>query len=201
MTVGLVLSLALVAVGSSRDAAARGKDVGDTPSGSVILAGTRTDEVTTTSVPIANSEYVRGKTTVIVNAPADKVKEVVLDVRKHSEFMPNTTKSKLLGRKGTVREVYVEMAALAGAVKMWAKLNMTPQTQGDTEVVEMRMVEGNLKDMQAVWRIKKLDDKRTELTLESFLHPGLPIPTKVINKENVDGSAKAALAMRGRIEG
>jgi hypothetical protein len=59
---------------------------------------------------------------------------------------------------------------------------------------------GNVKDLKAIWRLKQVDDAQTSLSLEVFLNPRLPLPKRLINKENLDGSAAAVIAAKGRIE-
>ena len=45
------------------------------------------------------------------------------------------------------------------------------------EVHESRFVKGNVRELKAIWRLKKLDEATTELSLEVFLDPSIPLPT------------------------
>ena len=154
------------------------------------------------AVPIEGSELVRGSATTVVEAPLPKVREAVLGFADYAEFMPHYTKSKLLGRTGSgARDVYMEIAALHGAVKMWARLEVPkPVVAEGVETVEMRFVEGNVKELRGTWRMKQLDANKTELTLEVFLHSSLLLPTSVLNEQNVEGAVKGVRAMRDRAE-
>src|SRR5262249_425493 len=56
-------------------------------------------EASTVSVPVEGTNLVRGKSTVSVAAPIERVREAVLDFAHYPEFMPHYTNAKLLGRK------------------------------------------------------------------------------------------------------
>jgi ribosome-associated toxin RatA of RatAB toxin-antitoxin module len=155
----------------------------------------------TEAIPIERTELVRGRSTVVVDAPFDKVKSSLLRYGKYAEFMPHYSQSKILGRAGKGHEVYMQVEALHGAVKMWAKLEMTPRKDGNVELLESKFVDGNVKDFRAIWRLEPIDADHTKLTLEVFLYPTLPLPTNVLNDENVQGAEKGVTAMRKRIEG
>ena len=68
------------------------------------------------------------------------------------------------------------------------------------ETYESTFVKGNVKDFKAIWRLRKLDDAATELSLEVFLQPSIPMPTNLMNGENLGGSSKGVMAMRARAE-
>lgn len=162
-------------------------------------------------VAIANSDLVRGTATVLVDAPLPKVREAVLGFADYAEFMPHYQKSKMLGRNAAgARDVYMEIAAMHGAVKMWARLEVsvaraangaaTP-SEGGVEKVIMRSVEGNVKELSGTWTLEPDGADKTKLTLEVFLEPSMPLPSSVLNNENVKGAVKGVVAMKKRAEG
>ena len=157
----------------------------------------------TESVPIDGTDFVRGRTAVKVHAPIAAVREAVLDFAHYAEFMPSYRNARLLGRTATgARDVYMEIEALHGAVKMWAELEFPKPTIVDgVETHESHFVKGNVDELKAIWRLRKLDEGATELSLEIFLQPSIPLPTSLMNSENVSGSLKGVTAMRARIEG
>ena len=160
------------------------------------------DELRVVAVPIAGSELVRGRATLRVNAPLEKVREAVLDFGHYAEFMPYFRSSKVLGRTAAgARDVYMEIEALHGAVRLWVEIEIPKPTIAEgVETYESRFVKGNVKDFQATWRLRRIDDDATELSLEVFLDPQLPLPTALVNKGNVGGSFKGVTAIRARIE-
>jgi ribosome-associated toxin RatA of RatAB toxin-antitoxin module len=136
----------------------------------------------------------------------------VLGFADYAEFMPHYQKSKLLGRTAAgARDIYMEIAAMHGAVKMWARLEVTvkrdgsspstPSSEGGVETVHMRSVEGNVKELSGTWRMEPDGADKTKLTLEVFLSPSLPLPSSVLNAENVKGAVKGVVAMKKRAEG
>ena len=143
----------------------------------------------------------RGRSTVIVNAPIAEVRKTVLDFKHYPDFMPHYRAAMVLGRKPNGdREVYMQVAALGGALKMWAKVEMVKTDLADGERWESTFIEGNVREFKAIWTLKPMDN-RTELTLEVFLRPKLPIPNSLLDGENMDGAVKGVTAVRDRIEG
>jgi ribosome-associated toxin RatA of RatAB toxin-antitoxin module len=165
------------------------------------VAEAGTPEPDTVAVPHGDG-YSRGRSTITVKAPIEKVRETVLDFPRYPEFMPHYSKCKVLGRTATgARDVYMEVSALHGAVSLWARIEVPkPTTVDGVETYETKYVDGNVKDLKAIWRLKRVDDAQTSLSLEVFLNPKLPLPKRLVNKENLDGSAAAVIAAKGRIE-
>lgn len=157
-------------------------------------------EPVTEGIPIEGSQLVQGRSTVVVDAPLDKVKATVLRYDDYAEFMPHYTSSKIVGKHGAAHEVYMQVEALHGAVRMWARLQMTPKKEGPVHLFQSKFLEGNVKDFRATWRVEPIDAEHTKLTLDVFLNPTLPLPKKVIDGENTKGAEKGVLAMRSRIE-
>ncbi len=169
----------------------------------VALAEPTGDDATRESVPTSDGDLVHGRSTVLVHAPLAKVRRVVLRFDDYAEFMPHYTASRVLGKKPDgAREVFMQVAALNGVVKMGARIVFPskPADEGGYETYESRFLGGNVEDFKAIWRMKPVDAERTLLSLEVFLLPGLPLPTSVINDENLGGAVKGVKAMRARIE-
>jgi hypothetical protein len=94
----------------------------------------------------------------------------------------------------------MQWAALHGAIKMWARFDMNPSKDGETEVWTSSFIDGNVRQAAATWSMTPLDGNRTELSLEAFLLPKLPMPSSLLNDENTSGAEKGVVAMRKRIE-
>jgi ribosome-associated toxin RatA of RatAB toxin-antitoxin module len=155
------------------------------------------------SLPVAGSDLVHGRTAVVVKAPIQRVREAVFDFAHYAEFMPHYTSCKVLGRTPSgARDVYMEVEALHGVVKMWAEIEVPKPVVGPdgAETIETRFIKGNVKLFLATWRLRKVDDASTELSLEVFLDPGLSLPPGLVNRENLTGSTRGVVAMRGHAE-
>jgi ribosome-associated toxin RatA of RatAB toxin-antitoxin module len=158
--------------------------------------------VETVPVPVDGTSLVRGRSTVTVNAPIEKVREGILGFARYPEFMPHYSNCRVLGRTPTGgRDVYMEVEALHGAVHMWARIDVPkPAVADGLETYDTKFLDGNVRDFKAIWRLRKVDDAKTQLSLEVFLNPKIPLPDGLINGENLSGSAKGVAAMRSRIE-
>jgi ribosome-associated toxin RatA of RatAB toxin-antitoxin module len=158
--------------------------------------------VVTVAVPIGRSKLVRGRSTVMVAAPIDRVRAQILAFSRYPEFMPHYSACRVIGPSPSGgRDVYMQVEALHGAVQMWARLDVKKPVQLDgREVIETAFLDGNVKELSARWAMKRIDDARTELMLEVFLEPRLPLPVTLLNRENLDGSANGVFAMKTRSE-
>ncbi|XXY48194.1 SRPBCC family protein [Sorangium sp. So ce269] len=158
--------------------------------------------VTSIAVPIGSTGFSRGRSTAVVKAPIDRVRATVLSFDRYPEFMPHYKKCRLLGRTPSGGwDVYMEVSALQGAVTMWARVEMQKSVLADGgETYSSRFVSGNVQDLQATWRLEKIDAQTTRLSLDVFLRPKLPLPKSLLNTENLEGSARAIAAIRTRIE-
>ncbi|MFT3772119.1 MAG: SRPBCC family protein [Minicystis sp.] len=161
------------------------------------------DEPRTSAVPIEGSSLVRGRAIVNVRAPLARVRDTILDFAHYPEFMPHYEVCRVLGTTQTGgRDVYMRIAAVHGVVKMWARIEVAKPTIADgVETYRSRYVDGNIKDLQATWSVKPVDDKTTQLTVEVFMNPKLPLPDALVNNENLDGARAAVLAFKARAEG
>ncbi len=73
----------------------------------------------------------------------------------------------------------MEIEALHGAVRLWVEIEIPRPTIAEgVETYESRFVKGNVKDFQATWRLRRIDDAATELSLEVFLEPQLLCPRR-----------------------
>jgi hypothetical protein len=168
----------------------------------VAVPATLTADPVAESVPIPGSDLVRGRAKVVVHAPMHLVRQRLLAFNEYAEFMPHYNRSKDLGRtKGGGRNVYMEVLALRGAARMWARMSVAkPEWKNGVEAYDVSFIEGNVRDFHATWRLRQVDPAHTELELEVFLQPKLPIPANLLNRENMDGAVKGVVAMRNRVE-
>lgn len=153
-------------------------------------------------LPIAGSDLVHGRATVIVNASVARVRAAVTDYQSYQGFMPHYSASRLLSRnRSGASEVYMQWEALHGAMKMWAHFEMRPHALAEgVEQYESHFIEGNVREAFAVWRLEPNGAEHTKLTLEVFLHPRLPLPSSLLNDENIQAAIKGVTAMRKHVE-
>jgi len=136
-----------------------------------------------------------------VDAPQDLVRSVVLDYKNYATFMTRFEKSQIVGRKGDTTDVYLQVPILKGAAKVWAVVRFGPiqQVDGGEELVG-HMVKGNVKRLDATWRLKKLDDSSTQVALELLIVPDMPVPDSLVVPEVRFAAAKAVEGSRDEAE-
>ncbi len=159
-------------------------------------------DVEPVAIPIPGSDLVEAKATVKVARSIDKAREIVLKFEDYPQFMPEYSGAKMLGKLPSGDDkVYMEITTLGGIAKMWANVDVLPvKKDGASELHEAKFIDGNVRQFKAVWTLTKVDEGHTDVTLRVFLHPAIPLPDFLVNKANMDGAKKGALAMKKRIE-
>jgi hypothetical protein len=129
---------------------------------------------------------------IAVDAPLETVRNVVSDFNRYSTFIQRTKDGKLqlqvtakmLGRNGDKRDVYLEVSILKGTSKVWGVLRFDPVTTVDgEEVLQGRLLKGNVRRLDARWRLRKLAENKTELHLELLIVPNVPVPRGLVTSE------------------
>jgi ribosome-associated toxin RatA of RatAB toxin-antitoxin module len=136
-----------------------------------------------------------------VDAPEELVRSVVLDYKNYANFISRFEKARIVGRSGDKTDVYLQVPILKGAAKVWAIVRFEPVKEVDGgEVVEGHMVKGNVKRLDATWRLKKLDDTSTQVVLELLIVPDMPVPDSLVVPEVRFAAAKAVEGSRDEAE-
>jgi hypothetical protein len=142
--------------------------------------------------PAPGTDVQAGCAHVTVNAPTDVVRKVVLGYGDYSKFIKRyknnelqfQMKTKVVGRHGDKTDVYLEVPIMKGTAKVWGIVRFDPpRTASGEEVVEGRMLKGNVERLEARWRIRKIDDANTRLDLELLILPKIPLPGQLITGE------------------
>jgi hypothetical protein len=138
-----------------------------------------------------------------VHAPLERARATILKFEDYPDFMPEYSDAKRLGALPSKNEkVYMEITTLGGIARMYANIEVMPvERQGTTEIHQARFLDGNVRQFKAIWRLTPTAEGDTEMTLQVFLHPSVPLPDFLVNKANLDGAKKGVLAMKRRIEG
>ena len=142
-----------------------------------------------------------GAARVNVDAPEELVRSVVVDYKNYSTFMKRFEKSVVVGRSGDKTDVYLQVPILKGAAKVWAVVRFEPVKEvNGTDVVVGHMIKGNVKRLDATWRMKKLDDSSTQVQLELLIVPDMPVPDSLVVPEVRYAAAKAVEGSRDEAE-
>jgi len=142
-----------------------------------------------------------GAARVNVDAPEELVRQVVLDFKNYANFMSRFEKSRIVGHSGDKTDVYLQVPILKGAAKVWAVVRFEPVKEvNGTEVVVGHMIKGNVKRLDATWRLKRLDDTTTNVVLELLIVPDMPVPDSLVVPEVRFAAAKAVEGSRDEAE-
>jgi ribosome-associated toxin RatA of RatAB toxin-antitoxin module len=125
-----------------------------------------------------------------------------MDYGSWSRHIQKFEKAKVVGRRGDRTHVYLQVPILKGATRIWVVAEFDPIKRTDSgDVIVARMLKGNVKRLDARWRLSKIDDQNTKVELELLLEPDwpLPVPNSLVTEEAtnaaeqaVDGHRKAA---------
>lgn len=163
-------------------------------------------EVTRFDTKLPGSDRPAGGARTVVLASPELVKSVVLDFEHYAYYFdPDKGKnpqrkwaSHVVGRSGDKTDLYLEVPILKGAAKIWAVIRFDPpQKVGDTEIINGRMLKGNVDQLSAKWKMRRADDKSTELQLEFLVVPKIPVPDSLLAGEARSAAGKAVTGMRG----
>jgi ribosome-associated toxin RatA of RatAB toxin-antitoxin module len=170
------------------------------------LASSPTD-VTRFDTKLPGSDRPAGGARTVVSASPEVVKSVVLDFEHYAYYFDpdkgtnpqRKWASHVVGRSGDKTDLYLEVPILKGAAKIWAVIRFdAPQkVSDDTEIVNGRMIKGNVSQLSAKWKMRRAADKTTELQLEFLVVPKVPIPDSLLSSEARSAASKAVTGMRG----
>jgi ribosome-associated toxin RatA of RatAB toxin-antitoxin module len=148
-----------------------------------------------------HSSIKAGAARVHVAAAPDAVKKIVTDYKNYPDFISKFEKARVVGKEGDKTDVYLQVPILKGAAKIWAVVRFEPpKSVNGEDVVTGSMVKGNVKRLDATWRIKKIDDQNTQLHLELLILPKLPVPGSLVTGEVAYAADEAVMGSRNRAE-
>jgi len=153
--------------------------------------------IETGTLPEAGSDILWGRAQAIVNAPLEQVMRVVQDYGRYSEFLPHFTVSRVLSQKGANATVYMEALVIKKTLKVWVQASFRERPrQGNTRIIEGKMMQGNINRLNARWEITPLADGRTLVAFQMLFDPKLPLPDSMISNENSKAASRTIKALR-----
>lgn len=162
----------------------------------------REGRIPTTRRPQPGTNVERGRAMVLIDAPADRVYEVIQNYALYKDFLPHFEISKVLSQRGASALIYVQVKIMKGAKTIWAELKLKPkQGAGDVRMIEAKLMKGNVDHFEALWEITPIDDKRTLVSFEIVVDPDLPLPAGFVSDENAKTARKTLRALRERVTG
>jgi hypothetical protein len=152
-------------------------------------------------VKVPNAELNAGAARARVQSNHDTLRSVLIDYPHYSQIITRFEKARVVGRVGQQTDVYLEVPILHGATKIWAIVRFDPpKTEGAEDVIRGHMVRGNVKRLDAAWRVRKVDETSADLALELLIVPDLPAPHSLILSEVRRAAARAVSGARAEAE-
>ena len=158
-------------------------------------------DVLTSQITEEGSSISSGQATIVIDKPLDAVLPVVVDYDNYVHFMPNFTKSKVLAQRGHRAMVYMEVSVASGTLTLWGQLKLAEcPSEGDTRIIEARLLDGNIDAFHATWRLTPIEDgARTEVEFTLYVDPDMPLPSSVFSRENERAAGNTLRALRSRL--
>jgi ribosome-associated toxin RatA of RatAB toxin-antitoxin module len=152
-------------------------------------------------VRVPNVALSAGAARARVASAHETIRGVVTDYAHYSQIITRFEKARIVGKVGQQTDVYLEVPILHGATKVWAVVRFDPpKTEGSDVVIRGRMVKGNVKRLDSTWRVRKIDETSSDLTLELLIVPDLPAPSSLIVSEVRRAAARAVSGARAEAE-
>jgi ribosome-associated toxin RatA of RatAB toxin-antitoxin module len=144
--------------------------------------------------PVSNKA---GRAEGVVEAPLEAVRKVVEDYGAYEKFMPHFRASRVLSRRGSSALVYMQASIAKDTMTLWAQLKVTPKANvGKTQVIEAKMVQGNMDAMFARWELTPVDGTHTLVAFQLLMDPKVPLPASLVQSENEKATQKTIRALR-----
>ncbi|MEM9189870.1 MAG: SRPBCC family protein [Myxococcota bacterium] len=142
-----------------------------------------------------------GVATAVFEAPADRVMRAITDYANYKDFLPRFRQSRVLSQRGRNALVYMQASAMRGTVTIWANMRIyARRPQGETQILEGRMVEGNLDKFTARWEVTPLDTERCIVRFRILTEPQLPVPDSMVTSENVSIARRSVRGLRRHVQ-
>jgi ribosome-associated toxin RatA of RatAB toxin-antitoxin module len=162
-----------------------------------LIAGLEDGTIRGSNLPHAQHSVKWGRAVGIIDAPLADVLAVVQNYAGYYTFMPHFRVSKVLSQRGTSALVYMQASIAANTMNLWAQMKVGPRpNEGDTRVIEGKMVDGNMDAMMARWEVTPIDPNRTLVAFQLLMDPKLPLPDSFVSSENEIATRKTIRALR-----
>jgi ribosome-associated toxin RatA of RatAB toxin-antitoxin module len=188
----LVCAFALLAADGTALAEAQGPT--SVPS---MLSGLEDGTIRSSQLAYKDDSVRWGRAIGIVDAPLDDVLAVVENYAGYQTFMPHFHTSKVLSQRGKRALVYMQASVARGTMNLWAQMKVGPKpNEGETRIIEGKMVEGNMEVFMARWEVTPIDANRTLVAFQLLMDPKLPLPDSFVSTENETATKKTIRALR-----
>lgn len=162
-----------------------------------MLSGLEDGSIRSSTIQYKEDSVRWGRAVGIVDAPLAEVLAVVENYAGYQGFMPHFHTSKVLSQRGKSALVYMQASVAKGTMNLWAQMKVGPKpNEGETRIIEGKMVEGNMEVFMARWEVTPIDANRTLVAFQLLMDPKLPLPDSFVSAENETATKKTIKALR-----
>jgi ribosome-associated toxin RatA of RatAB toxin-antitoxin module len=153
-------------------------------------------------LPTPGSDIDTGCALIAVDAPIERVLEVVLSYGEYHNILPRLQDSRVMSKTDEATEVYMRAPVLDGTITIWGVMRFAPPKPfGDGgKKITGNMIKGNLKAWRGAWKLTPLGKSRTALRMELYADVDLPVPDSWITPELLSSADKSVTAVRDLAE-
>jgi len=157
------------------------------------------------NAPLAGTKQKYGHAEALVEAPADKVKDVALDLAHYKDLNKKFANARVIAKEKDYVDLYMRLPVKVGPVpvEQWSVLRFGPAAArpGSAWLVEGRHTKGNLKDAHLMITVRPVDPKHSLLKVDLLLVSTLPAPQSIIDEELRDGALDLVNGLKDRAQG
>ena len=146
-----------------------------------------------------------GHAETLVDAPADKLRDTVLDFEHYKDLHKKLRNARVVGKDANGTDVYMKLPVKVGpfSVDQWSVMRFGPAKSlaNGGWLVEGRETKGNMKDGHLAITVRPIDAKHSLLKVDLLLVPSLPAPQSMIDEELRDAALDIANGLKDRTQG
>jgi coenzyme Q-binding protein COQ10 len=133
---------------------------------------------------------------IVIDAPMEKVFQIITDYEKYAEFLPEARETKVLSRSGNAAKVQYTVEVMK-KIKYTLEMRESPPDR-----VEWSFVEGEfMKDNQGHWKLEPAGEGKTKATYNIEMRLGALVPKAIVNTLVDKGLPGMLEAFKRRAEG
>jgi len=165
------------------------------------IARLRDGRIDVTAIAERGTSTRWGRAVGVVDAPVETVMGIVHDYSRYAEFLPHFRVSRVLARRGTNAIVYMQASVIRNTTTIWAQMRVyARRSAGTTQIVEGRMLQGNVVRMAARWEVTPIDGgARSLVSFQFIVEPRLPFPASVFTDQNRIAARRTIEALQRRV--
>lgn len=134
--------------------------------------------------------------TIVINAPIEKVFDVITQYERYSEFLPEVKETRTANRKGNAVDVHYKVEVMK-TIRYSIRVTEERPTRMSWTFIEGEM----MKDNKGSWVLEAQGEKQTKATYTVEMALGALVPKAIVNALVENSLPKMLDAFKRRAEG